>query len=167
MVCKGADEALNPELNALVAEKLLPLAAVATPNLFEAGVLSGIKNISGLDEMKEAAKIIVSRGAKSVFIKGGAKLACLPKADAAKAVDVFFDGKDFHLIEDALVQTKWNHGAGCTTAAAICSGLALGLSPLEAVKCAKKFIGASLRASFPLNEWVGPGNPSAWRQGFK
>jgi pyridoxine kinase len=42
MVCKGNDEALNPELNQAIAEKLLPLAKVVTPNLFEAGQLSGM-----------------------------------------------------------------------------------------------------------------------------
>jgi pyridoxine kinase len=161
MVCKGAEEALSPELNANIAKKLLPLSIVVTPNLFEAGELSGKKNISSLDQMKEAAKIIYDKGAKNIFIKGGAKL-----PQAAKAIDLFYDGKTFETLESDLVKTKWNHGAGCTTAAAICSGLALGLSPLDAAKNAKKFITASLKSSFPLNEWVGPGNPSAWRQGF-
>ena len=72
MVCKGAGEALNPELNAAVAEKLLPLAKVVTPNLFEAEQLSGLKEINGIEKMKEAARIIHGKGAAYVFIKGGA-----------------------------------------------------------------------------------------------
>jgi pyridoxine kinase len=165
MVCKGADEALNPELNAAVAEKLLPLAEITTPNLFEAEQLSGVKNIDDVDKMKAAAEAIYKKGARAVFIKGGAKLAAKPNA-APKALDVFYDGKQFKIVEAALVDTKWNHGAGCTTAAAICAGLARGLSPLDAVLLAKQFITQSLSNSFALNQWVGPGNPSAWRKAF-
>jgi pyridoxine kinase len=159
MVCKGAGEALNPELNAAVAEKLLPLAEVATPNLFEAEQLSGLKEITGVERMKEAARIIHGKGAKNVFIKGGARL-----KEAAKATDLFFDGKNFTILEEDLVKTTWNHGAGCTTSAAIAAGLARGLSAADAVALAKKFITASLKAGFALNKWVGPGSPSAWRK---
>jgi pyridoxine kinase len=163
MVCKGADEALNPELNNALAEKLLPLAEVATPNLFEAGQLSAVNGIISIDKMKEAARIIHEKGARNVYLKGGAKLH-EADPDVPKSVDLFYDGKNFELIEDELVTTNWNHGAGCTTSAAITAGLARGLTALEAVKLAKRFITSSLKNSFPLNQWVGPGNPSAWRR---
>jgi pyridoxine kinase len=162
MVCKGAGEALNPELNATVEQKLLPLAEVVTPNLFEAEQLSGLREITGLSQMKEAAKIIHGKGAKHVFIKGGAKLK--ETLAANKATDLFFDGSQFEILEEELVKSLWNHGAGCTTSAAIAAGLARGLSVLDAVVLAKKFITASLKAGFALNKWVGPGNPSDWRK---
>ncbi|MDR1626161.1 MAG: bifunctional hydroxymethylpyrimidine kinase/phosphomethylpyrimidine kinase [Spirochaetia bacterium] len=160
MVCKGADEALNPELNAAIAEKLLPLAHIATPNLFEAQQLSGLKEIKSLEAMKEAARIINGKGARHVFVKGGSKL---PLCD--KAVDLLYDGRNFELLEDELIKTRWTHGAGCTTAAAIAAGLARGLSVPEALRLAKRFITLSLKQSFALNKWVGPGNPSGWRGG--
>lgn len=165
MVCKGADEALNPELNAAVAQKLLPLAEVVTPNLFEAGQLAGM-SVQTIADMEKAAKIIYGKGAKNVFIKGGSKLgsADTGTGPAAKAIDLLYDGTKFERIESPLIATKWTHGAGCTTAAAIASGLALGMNAREAVLTAKKFISASLSASFALNQWVGPGNPSAWRK---
>lgn len=161
MVCKGANEALNPGLNELVARRLLPLALVATPNLFEAGQLAGVPTPATIDEMKAAAQVIHGRGARNVFIKGGAKL-----VGQDRAIDLFYDGSNFQQVEGALTATKWTHGAGCTTAAAIAAGLALGLDPYEAVSRAKKFITLSLRDSFALNRWVGPGNPSAWRKAF-
>jgi pyridoxine kinase len=161
MVCKGNDEALNPELNTAIAEKLLPLALVATPNLFEAGQLSGIQDISTIEQMKVAAHIIFDKGAAHVFVKGGAKL-----PGASKAADLLYDGKTFELLEAPLIPTKWTHGAGCTTSAAIASGLARGLSVRDAVIQAKKFISQSLGGSFALNRWVGPGNPSGWRKAF-
>ncbi|MDR3284975.1 MAG: bifunctional hydroxymethylpyrimidine kinase/phosphomethylpyrimidine kinase [Treponema sp.] len=158
MVCKGAGEALNPELNQAMAEKLLPLAEVATPNLFEAAQLSGLADVSTLDEMKEAARIIAGKGARNVFIKGGAKL-----SGAVQAVDLLYDGKNFELFESPLLKTSWTHGAGCTTSAAIAAGLARGLPVKDAVALAKKFITRSLSGGFALNQWVGPGNPSLWR----
>jgi pyridoxine kinase len=163
MVCKGAGEALNPELNAAIAKKLLPLAEVATPNLFEAEQLSGLGAISSIEQMKEAARIIHGKGARHVFIKGGAKLREAVEAASPKAVDLLFDGKEFEIFEADLVKTAWNHGAGCTTSAAIAGGLARGLSVRDAAALAKRFITESLAASFALNQWVGPGNPSAWR----
>ena len=164
MVCKGAGEALNPELNAVVAEKLLPLAKIATPNLFEAEQLSGVNKITGIEQMKEAAKIICGKGARYVFIKGGAKLWETTSLKISKAVDLLYDGKEFEIIEEELVKTTWSHGAGCTTSAAIAAGLARGISVRDSVILAKKFITASLKAGFALNQWVGPGNPSAWRK---
>jgi pyridoxine kinase len=158
MVCKGAGEALNPELNNAVAEKLLPLAKVATPNLFEAEQLSGLKGINSVEQMKEAARIIHGKGVSHLFLKGGAKL------KEPKAIDLLYDGKNFEVFEDDLIETVWTHGAGCTTSAAIAAGLARGLSVRDAVVLAKKFISASLKAGFALNKWVGPGNPSAWRK---
>jgi pyridoxine kinase len=167
MVCKGAGEALNPELNANLAEKLLPLAAVVTPNLFEAAQLSGLETVSTLAGMREAARIIAGKGARTVFVKGGAKLAEQDSSGAGLALDVFFDGTDFEVLESPLVKTGWTHGAGCTTAAAITAGLARGLSIRDAVVLAKRFITESLSRSFPLNKWVGPGNPGGWRQEFR
>jgi pyridoxine kinase len=108
--------------------------------------------------MREAAKIIHGKGARHVFIKGGAKL-----SGQTKAIDLFFDGANSELVESDLVKTNWNHGAGCTVSAAIAAGLARGLPVYEAVLLAKKFISKSLAGSFALNQWVGPGNPAGWR----
>lgn len=165
MVCKGADEALNPELNENIAKKLLPLSEVVTPNLFEAAQLAKVKPIESAEQMKEAAKIIYEKGAKNVFIKGGAKLAKFE--GLSNSIDIFYDGKNFETIESPLIDTAWTHGAGCTVAAAVTSGLAKGLSVFDAVCSAKKFITGSLNASFALNKWVGPGNPSAWRKNYE
>ena len=162
MVCKGAGEALNPELNAAVEKNLLPLAEIATPNLFEAEQLSGLNEIGTVEQVKEAAKIIHGKGARHVLIKGGVKL---KEAVAVnKAVDIFYDGREFRILEENLIKTACTHGAGCTVSAAVASGLARGLPLWESVVLAKRFITASLKAGFALNKWVGPGNPSAWRK---
>ncbi|MGP1444786.1 bifunctional hydroxymethylpyrimidine kinase/phosphomethylpyrimidine kinase [Treponema sp.] len=161
MICKGGNLPLNPELNALLVKKLLPLAKIITPNVFEAGQIAQVETPSSLEEIKEAAKRIYDLGVPNVFIKGGSKL-----KDQTASIDVFYDGSDFRYLEAELIKTEWTHGCGCTVAAAITAGLGFGLDAYEATLRAKKFITLSLRNSFALNQWVGPGNPAAWRKAF-
>lgn len=161
MVCKSGNLPLNPTLNDLLIKKLLPLAKIITPNVFEAGQIAHVETPTTVEEIKEAAKRIYDLGVPNVFVKGGSKL-----KEVETSIDVFYDGKDFHYLEAELIKTEWTHGAGCTVAAAITAGLGCGLEPYEALLRAKKFITLSLRNGFALNRWAGPGNPAAWRKPF-
>src|SRR5699024_7325538 len=113
MVCKGDDEVLNPGLVDAMAEHLLPHATVVTPNLFEAGQLAGYKTPKTLDAAKKCAEIIHEKGANHVIIKGGSEI------EGEKAVDVYYDGDTFHMLTSDKIDASYNHGAGCTFAAAI------------------------------------------------
>ncbi|MFI8687753.1 pyridoxine/pyridoxal/pyridoxamine kinase [Rossellomorea sp. NPDC077527] len=150
MVCKGEDEVLHPETTDAMREHLLQRATVVTPNLFEAGQLAQTGPIKTIDDMKEAAKKIHDLGAKNVVIKGGKQL----RHD--KALDLFYDGNEFTLLEEEKVETSYNHGAGCTFAAAITANLANGQDVKEAVQNAKSFVTAAIKHGFKLNEYVGP-----------
>lgn len=150
MVCKGEDEVLNPESADAIRDLLLPLATVATPNLFEAGVLSGLGKLTTLDQMKEAARLIHQLGTQNVVVKGGKALG------GDKAIDIFFDGSEYLVLETAKIEPAHNHGAGCTFAAAITGGLANGLSVKDAVVKAKDFVSAAIRNGYAFNEYVGP-----------
>jgi len=101
MICKGGNLPLNPEINELLIKKLLPLAKIITPNVFEAGQIAHIDTPSTLEEIKDAAKRIYDMGAPHVFIKGGSKL-----KDAETSIDVFYDGKDFRYLEAELIKTE-------------------------------------------------------------
>ncbi|MDA1476761.1 bifunctional hydroxymethylpyrimidine kinase/phosphomethylpyrimidine kinase [Bacillus changyiensis] len=157
MVCKGANEVLYPEHAKALRELLTPLATVITPNLFEAGQLSGLGEIKTVEQMKEAAKLIHHLGAKHVLITGGGRLA------HEKAVDVLYDGQETEVIEGDRIETPYTHGAGCTYSAAITAELAKGSSVKEAIYSAKEFITAAIRESFKLNQFVGPTKHSALR----
>jgi pyridoxine kinase len=150
MVCKGEDEVLNPETTDAMREHLLQRATVVTPNLFEAGQLAQTGPIKTIEGMKEAAKKIHDLGAKNVVIKGGKQL------EHDKALDLFFDGSEFTIFEEEKVETTYNHGAGCTFAAAITSNLANGQDVKESVENAKTFVTAAIKHGFKLNEYVGP-----------
>ncbi|MGE7917317.1 bifunctional hydroxymethylpyrimidine kinase/phosphomethylpyrimidine kinase [Viridibacillus sp. NPDC093762] len=150
MVCKGEDEVLNPGNVEAMIKYLLPQALVTTPNLFEAGQLAGTGTPKTIEEMKVAAQKIHELGAKNVIIKGGKAL------QHEKAIDLFSDGEKFILLEADKVDTTYNHGAGCTFAAAITANLANGLSVKEAVFESKAFVAAAIEHGWKLNQFVGP-----------
>ena len=151
MVCKGEDEVLQPENTDAMREFLLPLSLVTTPNLFEAWQLARTSGpIKDVDGMKEAAVKIHELGAKNVVIKGGKAL------DHNKAIDLFYDGKDFTILEGEKINTTYNHGAGCTFAGAITANLANGKTVKQSVTDAKAFVNAAIKHGWKLNEYVGP-----------
>lgn len=150
MVCKGENEVLLPETVDAARDLLLPKAAIVTPNLFEAGQLSQLGTLKSVDDMKEAAIRIHKLGAQNVVIKGGRVL------DHPQAVDLFYDGNQFTLFETEKLTTSYNHGAGCTFAAAITANLANGLSIYDAVFNSKKFVTSAIQHGWKLNEFVGP-----------
>ena len=150
MVCKGEDEVLNPGNTDAMIQYLLPHAMVTTPNLFEAGQLAGMKTPKTIEEMKEAAKRIHAHGPQTVVIKGGRSL------PTEKATDLFYDGETFYVLESDVIDSHYNHGAGCTFAAAITANLANGLAVQEAVVQAKAFVTAAIQHGWKLNEYVGP-----------
>lgn len=150
MVCKGEDEVLLPETVDAARDLLVPKALIVTPNLFEAGQLSKLGSLKTIDDMKLAAKRIYELGAKNVVIKGGRALS------HPKAVDLFYDGQAYVQFETDKLTTTYNHGAGCTFAAAITANLANGLTVYDAVYDAKKFVTAAIQHGWRLNEYVGP-----------
>ena len=150
MACKGEDEILFPENVDAMVKYLLPHAKVVTPNLLEAGQLSGHGILHTVDEMKAAAETIHSQGAEFVVIKGGKQL------KHEKAADLLFDGQKHYLLTAEKTETTYNHGAGCTFAAAITANIANGQSVKDAVLNAKIFVSAAIEHGWKLNEYVGP-----------
>jgi len=150
MVSKSGNPLLKPQAVAALREKLLPLAAVVTPNLPEAGALVG-RAVSGLDGMKEAAREIHGFGAHSVVVKGGHL--------EGEAVDVLFDGQGFVEFPATRVATRNSHGTGCIFASALAAGLAKGKTLRQSVALAKEFVTAAILEGLPLGRGHGPANP--------
>lgn len=150
MACKGEDEVLFPENVDAMIEYLLPVAKVVTPNLVEAGQLSGLGTLKTVDDLKAAAEKIHEHGAQFVVIKGGKQL------EHEEAVDLLFDGEKHYLLSAGKIDTSYNHGAGCTFAAAITANLANGQSVKDAVLNGKIFVSGAIEHGWKLNEFVGP-----------
>jgi hydroxymethylpyrimidine/phosphomethylpyrimidine kinase len=150
MVAKGGAKLLRDDAIDALRNRLLPLAAVITPNLPEAEVILG-RRIQSIDEREEAARSLVALGARAAVVKGGHA--------EGDATDIFWDG--IHMVEfyAPRVQTTNTHGSGCVFSAAIAAGLAKGLDPLEAVGQAKYFITAAIEHSLEIGRGHGPVNP--------
>jgi hydroxymethylpyrimidine/phosphomethylpyrimidine kinase len=130
-------------------ERLLPCAALVTPNIPEAEELSGIA-IHSLAGMRGAACRILELGARAVLIKGG--------HNAGDPVDLLFDGTDWREFAAPRIETPHTHGTGCTYSAAIVASLSHGLALAEAVARAKRFIDGAIRTNPGLGAGCGPVN---------
>ncbi|MGX7030916.1 bifunctional hydroxymethylpyrimidine kinase/phosphomethylpyrimidine kinase [Vagococcus zengguangii] len=145
---KSTDNLLQQSLLTRMIEQLLPLATIVTPNLVEAEILTGV-TIENLEDMKQAAKNILSLGPKSVVIKGGARLL------GDEACDLFYDGYDFTLFCSPKLNVDTNHGAGCSFSAAIAANLANGASLLTAIKISKAYVHQGIKHGVYLNSKTG------------
>jgi len=152
MVAKSGDALLKKEAQETVRRELLPLCYVVTPNLPEASVLSG-REVKGLDDMREAAKVIHQLGARNILVKGGH----LP----GSPIDILFDGQRFYEFEGERIKTENTHGTGCTYSAAIATELAKGEPLVDAIEKAKAFMTLALRFSLDIGKGHGPTNPYA------
>ncbi len=150
MVAKSGDALLRDDARDALIKEVLPLAAVVTPNLHEARVLSGMEVVS-LADMRRAAQAIHRLGARNVVVKGGH----LP--NTSDAIDVLFDGDKFHEFRAPRIESRNTHGTGCTFASAIAAELAKGQPVVEAVGIAKEYLTEVIRASAGLQIGHGHG----------
>ena len=151
MVTSGGEPLIDSDAKATLVNELLPKTYILTPNIPEACLLTGLK-INSVEDMKKAAEIIKKLGPENVLIKGGH----LDKSE--EAIDILYGGSDFHEYKTERINTKNTHGTGCTYSAAICAGLAKGLSIMEAVRDAKNYINHAIKNSFDLGNGHGPLN---------
>jgi hydroxymethylpyrimidine/phosphomethylpyrimidine kinase len=141
MVASSGARLLDRAGQSALAERLIPLARVVTPNLLEAQTLSGIE-IDGSTAAHEAARRIVALGARAVVIKGG------HLAPGFDAIDLLYNGRSFISLSAPRLKLGDAHGTGCAFSAAIAAHLARGRDLENAVRGAKQFVTAALRASF-------------------
>lgn len=147
MIAKSGDSLLEASAVNALATHLLPLARVVTPNIPEAEVLLGRK-IASDDDVRDAARELVHRGARAVVLKGGHR--------EGRPVDVFFDGAALSELEGTRIQTPNTHGTGCTFSAAIAAGLALGNDLYTSVQEAKLYIQGAIERAVPIGSGHGP-----------
>jgi hydroxymethylpyrimidine/phosphomethylpyrimidine kinase len=138
MVSTSGAKLLTMEAIDVLRRALLPLALLATPNLDEAGVLTG-KTLADVEDMEQAALHIHGMGAKNVLIKGG-------HGTGPEAVDVLFDGSSFIHLRAPRLTSEHTHGTGCVLSAAITAHLAQGLDLEQAVRLGKDFVTEVIRS---------------------
>jgi hydroxymethylpyrimidine/phosphomethylpyrimidine kinase len=149
MIGKHGARLLSEDAVRALSERLIPRAAVVTPNLPEAEALTGIRVMEPSDVRRIAARLC-EMGAGAAIVKGGHA--------AGEPVDLLFDGASFHEFSSPRVETRHTHGTGCTHSAALTACLALGLPLVEAAARAKRFVYKAISANPGLGAGCGPVN---------
>lgn len=149
MISTSGSKLIDDDAVSCLLEKLLPLADLATPNIPEAEVLSGIK-IYDREDMKTAARIINESCGCAVLCKGGHSL--------SHADDLFYSSEGCRWFYGKRIDNPNTHGTGCTLSSAIASNLAKGFDMEESVLRAKEYIAGALDAMLDLGKGSGPMN---------
>ncbi|MFI5280606.1 MAG: hydroxymethylpyrimidine/phosphomethylpyrimidine kinase, partial [Gemmatimonadales bacterium] len=123
---------LHPDAERLLVTRLLPLADLVTPNLGEAGALTGTTVRTPAD-MEAAGRTLIDKGAKAALVKGG-------HLDGEVLVDVLVTRTGVSRFEHRKVAAPSVHGTGCVLSAAIAAGLAKGVGLDDAVEDAIKLV---------------------------
>ena len=114
--------------------------SLLTPNLEEAGMISGMK-IENIEDMKKAAKIIFSLSSIPCFIKGGH----LPR----QMVNLLYEGNKFHLFKKEKIK-KNVHGTGCFLSSSLLAYLVKGNSLEKACLLATQLTHEAIKNSIQI-----------------
>ncbi|WP_062353060.1 bifunctional hydroxymethylpyrimidine kinase/phosphomethylpyrimidine kinase [Bacillus kwashiorkori] len=156
MIGKMNSKLLQDDAILALQTKLIPLATIITPNIPEASVLLGDREINSEEALKQAAIDLYELGAKSVLVKGGRL--------EGPAIDVLYDGNELITYEAPRINTVNTSGAGCSYSAAIVANLTKGKSVQDSVFHAKNYITTAIQYGFSYTETVGPTYHAAERK---
>ena len=149
MVASAGSSLIKSNAVDALTQQLLPLAALVTPNIPEAEILSGI-SIKNKEDMINAAKIIGNTFGCAVLLKGGHSI--------NDANDLLYKSGEYRWFEGERIDNPNTHGTGCTLSSAIASNLAKGFTLTESVQRAKGYISGALAAMLDLGKGSGPMN---------
>ncbi|WP_439425578.1 bifunctional hydroxymethylpyrimidine kinase/phosphomethylpyrimidine kinase [Oenococcus alcoholitolerans] len=134
-------------------DHLIPLAAVITPNFFEAQKLAEM-DIKSENDMVTAAQRLKKLGAKNIIIKGSHSD---PKQKKVSDYVLLESGDDFWLTGD-FYDTERKNGTGDSLSAVITAELAKNNSVEDAIRVAKKFVDQAIASQIPVGHKFGPIN---------
>ena len=149
MVATSGSRLIAEEAVKTLKGKLLPIAAVVTPNIPEAKILSGME-IHTEEEMEKAAKMIGDSYSCAVLLKGGHNI--------NDANDLLYSDGKCKWFKGKRIDNPNTHGTGCTLSSAIAANLAKGYGLEDAVEKAKNYISGALAAMLDLGAGSGPMN---------
>lgn len=150
MISTSGTRLMSEEALQRAKAELFPLAALLTPNIPEAEVLSGVSSIKDRRSMERAAQIISQNFGCAVLCKGG------HQADTAD--DLLYDGSRFHWFSGKHIDNPNTHGTGCTLSSAIACNLAAGMQLPDAVRRAKEYLTNAILDGLDLGHGNGPLN---------
>jgi hydroxymethylpyrimidine/phosphomethylpyrimidine kinase len=140
MVATSGDRLLALEAVEALRRKLIPRAALVTPNLPEAAALLDEPVAGSEAAVKHQGRRLISMGCRAVLIKGG-------HGSGAESIDYLFSGDDVIALASPRLATRNTHGTGCSLSSAIAAGLARGEDLVTAVRAAKAWIDVAIAAA--------------------
>ncbi len=150
MVAKGGDRLLDPEAVETLRERLLPLAAILTPNLPEAAALLNDTEITHREQMPGLADRLRALGPEAVLLKGGH----LAGADSPDYLATATGGV---WLEGNRIPTRNTHGTGCTLSSTLATQLAQTDDPVAAARAAKAYVARAIAGADTLDVGSGHG----------
>jgi hydroxymethylpyrimidine/phosphomethylpyrimidine kinase len=148
MVSTSGDRLLSTGAERVLRDDLVPLAALVTPNLDEAEILTG-RSVRDVRAMARAGADLLAIGAGAALVKGG-------HLDVEELTDVLvWPGAERRFTRRKLATTS-THGTGCTLSAAVTAGLALGRDLETAVRDALDYVARAMAAAPRLGAGHGP-----------
>jgi hydroxymethylpyrimidine/phosphomethylpyrimidine kinase len=171
MVATSGARLLQPQAVAALRTRLIPLAAVITPNLPEAEVLWG-HAIRSAAEQAAAAKELCAEFGVACVVKGGhlgnAERGTRRAESRGEVVDVLCRNGKITAFRAPRVEAAETHGTGCVFSAALAAFLARGEGLETAVGHAQDFVVAALthatRAGKHTPLGISPGLPARRRR---
>lgn len=148
MVAKGGAPLIRPEAIDALKARLVPRAAVLTPNLPEAEILCGVA-IADVAAMRDAARVLLGLGCGAVLLKGG-------HLAGDTVHDVLASATGLTEWQSPRIVSRHTHGTGCTLASAIAAGLAQGMSVTAAVERARDYVGRAIATAPGFGRGHGP-----------
>ena len=154
MISTSGHRLLDHEAEDTIRRELVPLAAVVTPNLHEARILTGLP-VEAPGDLADAARAILDLGARAALVKGG-------HLAGDEVIDLLLTEEGEHIWSRPRISTAAGHGTGCTLSAAIAAGLAAGRPLADAAGAAVDFVVRALvdapglgAGRGPINHFVG------------
>jgi hydroxymethylpyrimidine kinase/phosphomethylpyrimidine kinase len=141
MVSTSGHDLIGDEAFQILKTRLLRVARVVTPNIPEAERLAGFPVETEAD-MRRAAEVIRSLGARAVLVKGG------HRAIQQQAIDLLLDDAgNFVEFREEYLEVGEIHGSGCTLSAAIAACLGKGMTLEDAVRAAKNYVTEAIKSA--------------------
>lgn len=150
MVATSGDRLMQANAVAALKALLIPGAALLTPNIPEAEILTGLQ-ITDDAMMQRAAQAILAMGAKAVLMKGGHRT-------GAQVSDWLVTVDEVMVITEPRLDTRQTHGTGCTLASAVATGLAQGMTLSAAFTRAHAYVREAIRTAPGFGAGHGPLN---------
>jgi len=148
MIAKGGASLLADSALAAVRARLVPVAALLTPNAPEAATLTGLA-VATTDDLRRAADALLAMGARAVLMKGG-------HVPGETVTDLLVTPDSETSFSGPRMDTRHTHGTGCTLASAVAAGLAQGQRLETAVAQAWAYVAEAIRRAPGFGAGAGP-----------